>query len=231
MARTKLPGVYMIRNKLNNKVYIGESVDIPTRFKRYRWAIKSNSGYAEVKRDIVQDIKKFGIENFEFKILVSGSKYKNRDTRLQVETEYIYEYQSYDSKYGYNETCGGEGGPSVPREQHILERNKRAKDMFLYNIKTGSVLLYFTGAKGIGKDLGFSKDVMSHSVNRGSLVLNRYFLIPANRKARKELLSKLEDKKSKASTPSAKAKATKSFEQYKDAVLFIDKVSKEFYGI
>lgn len=32
-------GIYEIRNKVSNKVYIGQSVDIKDRLRKHRWAI------------------------------------------------------------------------------------------------------------------------------------------------------------------------------------------------
>lgn len=232
MAKTKLPGVYMLRNKLNGKVYIGESTDISNRFKRYRWATKSTKDYAEVNRPITNALRQDGIENFEFKILESGPEYNDRYLRSKTEIEYIYKYQSYDETLGYNITKGGESGPKIPRRQSTKERIKRAKAVFLYDTKTTDTQLYFSGAKGVGIDLGFGKDVVSHTVKRGSLMLNRYYVIPANYKERHEILEQLRVKKTQNSCKYPKLKATlaESFAKYELVVSYIDLISYEYYG-
>ena len=69
MARNKVPGIYMIRNNINGLIYIGESKDIRTRWSKYKWAVNSTSNYKETKRQLVLDMRKYGIENFEFTIL------------------------------------------------------------------------------------------------------------------------------------------------------------------
>jgi GIY-YIG catalytic domain protein len=233
MARIKLPGVYMIRNKLNNKVYIGESTDIPNRFKRYRWAVNSSANYAEVTRPITMAMRQDGIENFEFRILKSGPEYKDRYLRLQTEIEYIYEYQSYDGRFGYNETKGGESGPITSRTQSTKERTKRSKAVFLYDTETQNTQLYFSGAKGVGVDLGFGKDVMSHTVKRGSLLLDRYYVIPVSYTERHELLEKLRVKKTQNTDQPARAQAhsAKAFARYELAVTYIDLIAYEYYGL
>ena len=47
MPKVKVAGVYMIRNTITGRVYIGESVDIKQRFAKYRWAVSSDKSYKE----------------------------------------------------------------------------------------------------------------------------------------------------------------------------------------
>lgn len=233
MSKIKLPGVYMLRNKLNGKVYIGESSDISNRFKRYRWAVNSTAAYAEVSRPITIAMRQDGIDNFEFKILKAGPEYKDKYLRLQTEIEYIYEYKSYDNRFGYNETKGGESGPIASRTQTTKERTKRSKAVFLYDTKNQSALLYFSGAKGVGDDLGYSKDVMSHTLHRGSLLADRYYIIPANYKDRHKLLEKLRIKKTQNENQPLRAQShsANAFRKYELIVTYIDLISYEYYGL
>ena len=87
MSAIKISGVYMIRNKLNGKVYIGESVDIRRRWNLYKWASVSDKNYPETTRAITKAIRSDGIENFEFSILQSGENMKDKFNRLAVEAE------------------------------------------------------------------------------------------------------------------------------------------------
>ena len=59
----KLCGIYKITNLYNNKVYIGQSVDIEERWKQHLRAVE-NPEYS-----IHKAIKKYGIENFSFEIV------------------------------------------------------------------------------------------------------------------------------------------------------------------
>lgn len=52
-----LSGVYIIKNKINNKVYIGQSVSIYER-------IKNHVTSPNLKSAIDLAIKKYGVENF-----------------------------------------------------------------------------------------------------------------------------------------------------------------------
>ena len=190
-AHTKVPGIYMIKNKLDGKVYIGQSSDILRRFKQYRWAVNSSCKYADVERNVTKAMRKYGIEHFEFIILIAGDEYSDLEARCVAEQEYIALYHANDPDYGYNETCGGDTGLTKARKQHLVERNKRSIDMFLYDTKTDYTLLFFSGSKGIGDYLGYGKDVISHTMNRGSLLDNRYYIIPVDYERRHDILSKL----------------------------------------
>lgn len=95
-------GIYKITNKINNKCYIGQSVDIKQRWKSH----KSSSRAIEDGGDtytIHQAIRKYGIDNFNFEIIELTSQ-ELLNSREQ------YWIQFYDSFYnGYNETLGGDG--------------------------------------------------------------------------------------------------------------------------
>ena len=202
MAKPILCGVYMVRNKLNGKVYIGQSRDIYKRWKQYIWAAQSDRSYEEVGRTLATAMRKEGITNFEFLVLDASEPMKDALTRYECEFNYIVQYNSTDPDYGYNTSAGFEGGLDYDNPRHWKQdtktRMKRAKPVFLYDTTDKSCMFYLSGAKGVGEEFGYGKDVMSHTVKRGSLFLNRYYLIPASNKQRKELIEKLRKKKVEA---------------------------------
>ena len=91
----KVRGIYKVTNKINGKVYIGQSVDIGKRWRQHMTA----------KDDIYfhKAIQKYGIENFEWEVIEQCKK-KDLDER---EIYWIEYYDSYNK--GYNCTKGGEG--------------------------------------------------------------------------------------------------------------------------
>ena len=65
--RSMIPliGIYKIQNKINGKVYIGQSNHIEKRFRQHCYSINRAHG-----RSIVDyDIEKYGKENFDFSII------------------------------------------------------------------------------------------------------------------------------------------------------------------
>ena len=97
MARETICGIYKIQNKINNMIYIGQSIDILYRFKAHK---KSYDNLA-----IHKAMQEYGIENFTFEIVEECSREK-LDER---EKYWISYYDSY--RNGYNRTSGGSGTP------------------------------------------------------------------------------------------------------------------------
>ena len=100
----KVRGIYKVTNKINGKVYIGQSVDIGRRWREHMTA----------KDDIYfhKAIQKYGVEIFEWEVIEQCKK-KDLDERE------IYWIEYYDSfNKGYNCTKGGDGvsgGEDHPR--------------------------------------------------------------------------------------------------------------------
>ena len=106
----KVRGIYKVTNKINGKVYIGQSVDIGR-----KWRTHMNA-----KDDIYfhKAIQKYGVENFEWEVIEQCKK-KDLDERE------IYWIEYYDSfNKGYNCTKGGDG---VHSGVHAGEKNPNWK--------------------------------------------------------------------------------------------------------
>lgn len=92
-------GVYMIKNKLNGKVYIGQSKDIKRRFREYA----NRTG--KVDTVIHRALEKHGVDAFEFSIIQECGI--NELDKLEI--EHISNFKSNVKRYGYNVTNGGKG--------------------------------------------------------------------------------------------------------------------------
>lgn len=91
-------GIYKITNKLNNHCYIGQSIDIKTRWKRHKNYPLDKSNYP-----LYLAFKKYGIDNFSFEVVEECFA----DELDEKEIFYIKYFNSY--KDGYNQTEGGSG--------------------------------------------------------------------------------------------------------------------------
>ena len=59
-------GIYIVKNLINNKILIGSSKNLPGRINRFKFGLKYG---AESNRELLEDYKKYGEENFTFEIL------------------------------------------------------------------------------------------------------------------------------------------------------------------
>ena len=97
---TRLSGIYMIKNNINGKVYIGQSVDI-----KKRWREHKSAAFNENSKDydmvIYRAIRKYGLDNFTFSVLEKCPIEKLNEKE-------IYWIQKLNSKNdGYNVSLGG----------------------------------------------------------------------------------------------------------------------------
>lgn len=90
--------VYVHRNKLNGKVYVG----ITSRKPSVRW--NNGKGYYQNKH-FSAAIEKYGWDSFEHIIVASDC---TKEDAFLMEEELIAKYQSNNALYGYNNSIGGE---------------------------------------------------------------------------------------------------------------------------
>lgn len=100
--------IYKITNKINGKVYIGQTSEtFRKRYLRHLLDVRNNSKY-----HFHLAIKKYGDENFTKEILEEdiphASCLKSKELIIDIkEKEYIKKFDSYHN--GYNMTVGGSG--------------------------------------------------------------------------------------------------------------------------
>ena len=114
MSKYNIAGVYKIQNKIDGKVYIGQSIDVLGRWREHirdAWQVKPHS-------QIAWAIKRFGPEMFTFEILERFDsnlspkylRYKLKST----EEKYVEKFDSYCN--GYNGDYGGNQGKIKPEK-------------------------------------------------------------------------------------------------------------------
>ena len=100
----KLPqksGIYMIKNKINNHVYIGQSTNIYKRFNSHHKRDSFNKKYGYYNTKLSKAIRKYGWNNFDVYIL-------EECTQSELNKREIYWINYYNSyRKGYNSTPGG----------------------------------------------------------------------------------------------------------------------------
>jgi group I intron endonuclease len=89
-------GIYIIKNIVNNKVYIGSAVDIQRRWRRHRTELKKGKHHS-MHLQAAWNI--YGKQSFKFEIIEQVS---NPLHLLSYEQVYLDYYKCYKDEHGYN---------------------------------------------------------------------------------------------------------------------------------
>ncbi len=91
--REKISGVYLLRNKVNQRAYVGRSRDI---LGRYSGHINQLIDGSHSNKYLLDDYKKFGISNFEFQVLeIVDNQHPNLNAHLTgLEEKYTLQYEA-----------------------------------------------------------------------------------------------------------------------------------------
>lgn len=129
-------GIYMIKNKINGKAYVGQAIDVHGRWKKHIYALSNQYHY---NKHLQRSWNKYGADNFEFSIIEECNEY-------ELNTKEIYWIAKNNSFYnGYNQTKGGDGvrgyKHSDAYRQKVRERvsgeNNYFYDVHLYGEQNG----------------------------------------------------------------------------------------------
>lgn len=125
----KISGIYAIKNKINNKLYIGKSIDVNVRYySRHRKnLINNNHGNDHLQKSW----NKYGEQNFEFYIIEECSEEKLNEREIY----WINYYKSYNNKYGYNMTLGGDGGSLIQESRDKISKKLKGRKLTLEHRK------------------------------------------------------------------------------------------------
>lgn len=102
----KIAGIYCILNIFDNKKYIGLSQNILRRWRTHKKSLNNNT---HINEHLQSAWNKYGADNFRFQILEVVDISDGTDILKQKEVDYIEKFKSYDRRFGYNRTIGGDG--------------------------------------------------------------------------------------------------------------------------
>ena len=111
--------IYKFTNRINDKVYIGQTYNLQTRLNSHK------SKALNTKNKFYNAVRKYGWENFELSILstITANTKEELSTLLdKLEIEYIRQYNSYKS--GYNSTLGGHSKRGYKLSEEFSEKCK-----------------------------------------------------------------------------------------------------------
>ena len=152
-------GIYKITNNLNQKSYIGQSIDILTRWKQHIYEANHN----RLNNTIYQAIRKYGIDNFTFSVLEECQK----EQLNEQERYWITYYNTYNN--GYNSTPGGQYEDSWVFDPELIKQmwdegycNKQICEILGCNHQT--VANRLKGYKDYNKDTSRKRGVLYYHI-------------------------------------------------------------------
>ena len=111
-------GIYMIKNMINGKVYIGQAVNIDKRWQEHKNDLNGNR---HINTHLQRAWNKYGADNFIFNIVEECPKDELNDREIY----YIAQYKAHNMKYGYNKTYGGESGRQTDEIRAKISKNTK----------------------------------------------------------------------------------------------------------
>lgn len=109
----EIPCVYMLKNLINGKIYIGKANDLRLRM-RYHWYNLSKNE----NQPLQNSIRKHGWDNFECTIIEEVPI----EQLIERETYYILKYKSTDKTIGYNVLTHGFDRSGIPHREEVKKQ-------------------------------------------------------------------------------------------------------------
>lgn len=150
-----LGSIYMIRNKLNGKMYVGQTLGPLKRRFTAHYAPSS-------KLTVDKAIRKYGRECFEIKVLARSN---NVEELNRLEIEFIKKFDSV--KKGYNEHLGGRNaivGEST-RKKLIASHRHQAKTVYQWT-STGEFIAKYSSSGDAFRATGIPRSNILSACNR-----------------------------------------------------------------
>ncbi len=167
------PVIYKLTNKINNKIYIGQTINFNRRMNEY----KNRKPIKTSKYKIMEAINKYGFENFTYEIIHVCDNESQLD---YYENLYINKYMSYDDNIGYNskhDNTLSESTKLKMSKSHIglkeSAETKRKKSNKIIAIRDGFYLIC-DSAKLFGDLINKSKDKVKNALRMPCRILDFY---------------------------------------------------------
>lgn len=172
--QTATAGIYVITNLVNNKKYVGSSIDLYTRYHQH----KSDLCKGIHKNQHLQNSwNKYCFENFSFSIIEVVSDINQLIEREQF---WIDQLNVCNRTVGYNSLpiAGNSLGRKMTDEQIIANRlrQKSSKSILQFDLE-GNLIKEWQSIAELHRKLGIAKNTIQWALKNKNKVKNSYFLI------------------------------------------------------
>lgn len=153
--------IYIIKNNINNKVYVGQAINSYSRFKRHISDAICNNGNSLLDAAI----RRYGEKNFWYEVLEITCDYDERE-------KYWIKYFNSLNPNSYNLSGGGAGGGIGVDNAKSLIRDENVLKQIINDIQFSNLKLV-----EIGKKYNLSLRLIS-SINRGTSYFDKNLNYP-----------------------------------------------------
>ena len=135
-------GIYCIKNIINNKVYIGSSIDLNSREYKHFWMLKKNK---HDNQFLQNSFNKYGENSFVFEVIEECRP----EFLIDLENYHIIKNKSNEMSFGYNLALVNEFRRNCYNEEvkiglskYNLNKNNNFKSFSLTNIETDEIFIF-----------------------------------------------------------------------------------------
>lgn len=222
-----IPVVYMLINRVNKKIYIGETFNFAGRMSSYKSVMKKHSKY--INRPIDKAIVEYGFDAFDIKILASKETHPDIEDeiyRCQLESEFIRAYDSMNPDIGYN---------SLLDDIHVRHYHRKSikhkpftkliksTPILVYDFDDNSVMMYL-GKRSFGSIIGKDKAIIARCAKNGKST-SHYQIYDVDPKLRFKNAKNIIDKKRKYL---ANGLVAKTLARYVDGLIAVNKFCEKW---
>lgn len=157
--------IYIIKNKINKKVYIGQSVN-----SAIRWSAHKSAAKSKIKKiTIDKAMAELGVENFWYEVIETTENYDEREV-------YWINYYNSTVPNGYNLLLGGDGAQIGTNSANAIIRDEIILNALMDDLSFTDIKM-----KDLAKKYGVSTSVIS-SINRGKSYYNENKTYPLRKR-------------------------------------------------
>lgn len=190
--------IYLLKNKINGKIYIGQTIDFNRRMNEHKNRKPSLS--KKYNYHITKIINNYGFNNFSSEIIDVAYSKKDLDKK---EKYYINLYKSNDPKIGYNSRSGSLKEPLNKKTRKLMTKShKGLKETAETKRKKSNKIIAFgetkcyicDSAKIFGDFVDMSKDKVKNAL-RMPCKIKGYYVFYLDEDKRKEIYLKSKNEK------------------------------------
>lgn len=116
-----MQGIYAIKNTVNNKIYVGQALNIENRWLSHKKDLKANK---HRNIHLQRAFNKFNIDIFEFYVL---EKVENINLLTEKEQFWINRLKTLNREFGYNMKEAGDGGKLTEEVKEKISNSHKGK--------------------------------------------------------------------------------------------------------